>query len=87
MNMTRQLTLWRLGGGRNARRCDGAENCPCRRKLRPMPCDCPVVVDGLKGAHADGCPYMAQVMTSGDSLIGWAQRTGRDPWPARTVTA
>ena len=76
-----QLTLWRLGGGCNARRCDGAGDCPCRELLDPMPCGCPVVVYGLKGAHADGCPYMAQ--TSGDSLIGWAQRTGRNPWPSR----
>lgn len=72
-----------MGGGCNARRCQGGEGCPCRRELDPMPCGCPVVVDELKGAHAEGCPYMAQVLTSGYSLIGWAQATGRDPWPTR----
>lgn len=81
MPKPRQLDLFRLGGGCNARRCDGTDYCRCRDRLRPMPCGCPAVVDGLKGAHADGCPYVAD--RAGDSLIGWAQRTGRNPWPQR----
>ena len=74
-----QFTLFRLGGGCNAARCDGMDSCPCRRKLSPRPCGCPVVVDGLKGAHAEGCPYMAQAMRHGDTLEGWARRVGGAP--------
>lgn len=50
-----------------------------------QPCGCPGVVNDLKGAHVDGCPYVRETIKTGETMAAWVDRKKREAEAGRSV--